>query len=102
MKRITSFILFGFVAFCLTACGGTTTNGGEDYGDILSTSQGLTLTQSEHTIGWSKSECTMCHNLENIHLVDRTGVTDIVAVHNQAIRDGITGCAACHGTNGMP
>lgn len=95
-------MFFGFAAFCLTACGGTATNGGEDYGDLLDTPGGLSLNQAKHSIGWSKSECTLCHNLDNIHLVDRTGVTDIVTVHNNAIRDGITGCAACHGTNGVP
>ncbi|OGQ05819.1 MAG: hypothetical protein A3F82_06230 [Deltaproteobacteria bacterium RIFCSPLOWO2_12_FULL_44_12] len=86
----------------LTSCGGAALNEGENYGNILNTSQGLTLTQAEHQIGWGQSECTICHNLENIHLVDRTGITDIKAVHNQALSEGISGCAACHGTNGAP
>lgn len=89
-----------FVLF-LSSCGGSEFNEGENFGDILASPSGLVLTQSEHSIGWGQANCTACHNLENIHLVDRTGVTHIVAVHNQAIAEGIAGCAACHGTNGV-
>ncbi|MBI4124578.1 MAG: hypothetical protein HY609_03330 [Deltaproteobacteria bacterium] len=86
----------------LAACGENPVNEGENFGNLLNTSGGLVLTQAEHPTGWGHSECTLCHNLENIHLVDRTGITDIVAVHNRAISEGISGCAACHGTNGVP
>lgn len=90
------------ILFLFAACGSSPVNEGENFGNLLNTSGGLVLTQAEHPTGWGESECTLCHNLENIHLVDRTGVTDITAVHNQAISEGITGCAACHGTNGAP
>ena len=86
----------------LPGCGGTPLDQGEDYGNILSTPSGLVLTQAEHAPGWGIAECTMCHNLNNIHLVNRSGIAiDIDAIHNQALSDGISGCAACHGTNGL-
>jgi len=94
-------ILWFVICLGLGSCGGAETNEGEDYGNLLDGPSGLVLTQEEHEIGWQKSECTLCHNLENIHLVDRTGVTDIEAVQEQAISDGIAGCADCHGTNGL-
>lgn len=100
---IKSPIIFVFLALGQIAmgCGGAAVNGGEDYGNILNSPDGLTLTQGEHEIGWGNSQCTLCHNLENIHLVDRSGIgIDVDAIHEQALEDGIGGCAVCHGTNG--
>ena len=98
--------LFPFFVFCLlglNACGGSATNQGENFDNLLATPEGLVLTQSEHEIGWGHAECTMCHNLENIHLINRTEIViDIEVIHQQAIDNGITGCATCHGTNGTP
>lgn len=101
MKTISRILCLFFLSAMCGGCGGSDVNEGENYGDILTTDQGLVLTQPEHSVGWGNSDCTMCHNLDNIHLVDRTGVTDIAAVHDQAINDGIAGCATCHGTNGV-
>ena len=88
----------------LVSCGGRDINPGEDYGNILLTPLSEKLTQEEHAIGWGKSECTMCHNLENIHLVNRTGNDgiDITALHNQVLSEGEAGCVVCHGANGVP
>ncbi len=89
--------------FMLTGCGSAELNEGENYGNLLNTSGGLTLNQSKHELGWGNADCTICHNLENIHLVNRTGTaTNITAVHDRAISEGISGCAACHGNNGVP
>ncbi|MBI1909474.1 MAG: hypothetical protein HYS22_04835 [Deltaproteobacteria bacterium] len=95
------------VVFCLIvllmACGGSPVNEGENYGNLLSTDQGLVLTEGEHEAGWGRSDCTLCHNLENIHRINRTGIPiDIDAIHDQALSDGIASCATCHGTNGVP
>ncbi|MBI2066947.1 MAG: hypothetical protein HYT77_02925 [Deltaproteobacteria bacterium] len=87
----------------LSGCLGSELNEGEDYGNLLDSPEGLVVTEVEHTGGWGRADCTTCHNLENVHLVDRTGGTvDITAVYNQAISQGNTGCPACHGTNGVP
>lgn len=96
---LNKMVLVGL--FCLLACG-EVLNNGEDYGDLLQSPEGLTLTEEEHEIGWGRSDCTSCHNLENIHLVNRTTLPiDIDAVRQQALEDGEEGCAICHGTNGI-
>lgn len=90
-------------ALALASCAGSEFIEGEDYGNLLDTPQGLVLTEDEHTDGWGRSACSTCHNLDNIHLVNRTGVpgVDIAAIHDQAITDGDAGCPDCHGTNGV-
>lgn len=86
----------------LTACGSATSDLGEDHGNLLDSSEGLTLVESEHTAGWGRQTCTLCHVLNNIHLVNRTDIgVDIEAVSAQAIAGGNSGCATCHGTNGV-
>ena len=93
-----AFLMF----FLLSACGESELNKGEDYGNLLESPSGLVLTEAEHTGGWGRAECTTCHNLENIHLVNRTGIDlDIDGIHAQAISEGIVGCAVCHGDNGV-
>lgn len=96
--------IFAFFAFFFLAAGcGSPLNQGEDYGNLLDSPGGLVLTEEEHLGGWGRAECTQCHNLENIHLEDRTGIAiDIEAVHDQALDEGNAGCPACHGTNGVP
>lgn len=101
MSSRTILLLMG-IALIGIACGNTSVNGGEDYGNILNNPQGLVLTEDVHRVGWGRADCTTCHNLENIHLVNRTGVAiDIAQIHTQAIENGIAGCSACHGANGV-
>lgn len=98
MKPIFIFL----VAFFLS-CGSSPLDEGEDYGDLLQGPEGLELTEEEHVEGWGNPNCTLCHNLQNIHLVNRTNLPiDIEAIYNKAIEDGNEGCAVCHGTNGVP
>jgi len=102
MKRILTVIFLICSVFAIISCGGSALNGGEDYGNILDTPGGLILTQDKHQIGWKQSDCTMCHNLENIHLVNRTGIPiDIQEIHDEALEGGISTCASCHGDNGV-
>ncbi len=92
-----------FLWLCSLGCLGEATSDGEDYGNLLDSPEGLVLTEEEHPGGWGRAECTQCHNLDNIHRVDRTGIgVDIDAIHDQALAEGTSGCAACHGTNGVP
>lgn len=77
-------------------------NEGENYGDLLGTTDGLVLTQDEHEAGWGRSECDLCHNLENIHLTNRTSLNiDMEAIREDVLAEGITSCVTCHGTNGV-
>lgn len=92
------------VAGIIGACGNTQDPlTGENYGNLLATSGGLTLDVSKHELGWGKSQCDSCHNFNNIHLTDRTGTgINMQAVQNIVFTDGLSSCATCHGTNGVP
>ena len=100
---VFNIVLFAIFLSTAFSCGGGDVREGEDYGNLLDTPSGLTLVEEEHIGGWGRSECTMCHNLENIHLVNRTGIPiDIDAIHELALEEGVAGCPACHGENGVP
>lgn len=87
----------------LTACGNVEPQTGENYGNLLATTGGLVLNQSKHESGWGKSNCNLCHNFNNIHLVDRTGTAiDMAAIRTLVYDNGLSICATCHGTNGVP
>lgn len=101
MRRIFNLTAIGLFVLAIS-CGGSQFHDGEDYGDILGSPDGLILTEEEHEIGWGHADCDMCHNLENIHLVDRSGLgIDIEAIYDQVLEDGIEGCSTCHGDNGV-
>lgn len=94
--KVLGVILF----LAMSACGQGELNQGEDYGNLLDKTGGLVLTSERHVGGWGRADCTLCHNLKNIHLVNRTGTPiDIRAIHAQAIEKGV--CATCHGNNGV-
>lgn len=100
IKKLFSILLVLFSLF-LFACGSVEDNG-ENYGDILDSPDGLILTEEEHQFGWGRSECIMCHNLNNIHTVDRTGLgIDVEAIQEQTFEEGEASCPTCHGTNGV-
>ena len=97
---IVSSILALF-ASALIGCGNEEALNGEDYGNLLISPSGLTLTQSEHEVGWGKSQCDTCHNFNNIHLEDNTGLgVDVEAIREQVFTEGLSSCASCHGANG--
>lgn len=86
----------------LLSCGSSELDQGEDYGNILESPEGLILTEEEHPGGWGRADCNTCHNLDNIHLENRTDISiDIEAIHDQALEEGNSGCPDCHGANGI-
>ena len=100
IREIASLALAMTTLFLLS-CSSTDTQG-ENYGDIMASPTGLTLTAHEHKQGWGESNCNICHNTSNIHLVDRsdTGI-NMAAIREQVTTEGLASCSTCHGTNGV-
>lgn len=102
MREVLKLSSLLILTILLSYCGGVTDNEGENYGNILDSPGGLILTEDEHVGGWGRSDCTTCHNLENIHLENRTDIPmDMDAIREEAIEEGNEGCPTCHGTNGV-
>ncbi len=93
-------------AFLLAGCGSEAGPQSENYGNILNSPDGLVLVQSEHPTGWSRPDCFGCHNVNNIHTVNRTGlpndVADLAGVRAIVQNQGLASCSQCHGDNGVP
>lgn len=70
------------------------------------TCEGLVLVQQEHPTGWGRPECFACHNVLNIHNVNRTDlmddVVDLAGVRTIVRNQGEASCPLCHGNNGVP
>lgn len=105
------------LSWALLLAAGCGTNGdeeGEDYGDILSSPAGLVLVEEEHMTGWGRPDCLQCHELRNIHVVNRTGLPDcndvdpavetcldLGEIQSITRHDGEQTCSLCHGDNGV-
>ena len=83
-------------------------NGGvtsENYGNLLASPDGLVLVQSEHPTGWGRPDCFACHEVRNIHTVNRTGLpdseVDLANVRAIVQNQGEASCSLCHGNNGV-
>ena len=90
----------------LAGCGSEAGPQSENYGNILNSPDGLVLVESEHPTGWTRPDCFGCHNVNNIHTVNRTGlpndVADLAGVRAIVQNQGLASCAQCHGDNGVP
>ena len=89
----------------LAACGSDASPQSENYGNILASPAGLVLVQEEHPTGWGRADCFACHNVNNIHQVNRTGLpddqADLAGVRAIVQNQGESSCMMCHGTNGV-
>jgi len=78
----------------------------ENYGNILASPGGLILLQEEHPGGWMRSDCFGCHNVNNMHQVNRTGLpddqVDLPGIRAIIHSGGESSCPMCHGSNGVP
>jgi hypothetical protein len=87
------------------ACGSQSDPQSENYGNLLASPGGLLVLLEEHPTGWGRMDCFVCHNVNNTHQVNRTGLSDEEAdlsgiraiIQNQ----GLESCALCHGDNGV-
>lgn len=94
-------MVFVLVIAILPACGSLSSDTGENYGNILDSPDGLVLTEEEHIFGWGRSDCLICHNLNNIHQVNRTDINiDVEAIQEITFDQGESSCPVCHGNNG--
>jgi hypothetical protein len=76
----------------------------EDYGDIFERNGGsFVLKRDLHELGWGKTECFLCHNINNIHKVERVAALkiDLKAIDDQVAKEGLNSCVDCHGNNGV-
>ncbi len=89
-------------AVALLGCGKGNDNG-QDFGNLIASAQGTHLTREEHPEGWGRTECFLCHPVEEIHQVDRsgTGVLPLADIRRLVDRDGLESCHLCHGDNGV-
>lgn len=106
MKRVTeagAFVLLGVLL--LAGCGSGAAPESEDYGNILASPGGLVLLEEEHPTGWMRPDCFGCHNVNNMHQVNRTGLpddeVDLAGVRAIIQSGGESSCMMCHGTNGV-
>jgi hypothetical protein len=89
----------------LAACGSGAGPESEDYGNILASPGGLVLLEEEHPTGWMRPDCFGCHNVNNMHQVNRTGLpddeVDLPGVRAIVQSGGEASCPMCHGSNGV-
>lgn len=97
--------ILGSFLLVVAGCG---SNGGvtsENYGNLLASPDELVLVQAEHPTGWTRPDCFACHEVRNIHTVNRTGlpddVIDLPGVRAIVATGGEGSCQQCHGTNGV-
>ena len=87
-------------------CGSDADPQSENYGNLLASPGGLVVLQEEHPTGWMRPDCFGCHNVNNIHQVNRTGLpddeVDLPGIRAIVQNEGESSCAMCHGSNGVP
>ena len=75
----------------------------EDHGDIfINNNLTFAVSQKTHPTGWGKANCLVCHNVNNIHKVDRISALSINLPRIERTIDaqGLKSCTNCHGSNG--
>jgi hypothetical protein len=87
------------------ACGSGTGPQSENYGNLLASPGGLVVLEQEHPTGWMRPDCFSCHNVNNMHQVNRTGLpdaeVDLPGIRAIIQNQGESSCAQCHGDNGV-
>ena len=98
-------ILGSVLLLVAAGCGSNGEVTSEDYGNLLASPDGLVLVAEEHPTGWTRPDCLACHEVRNIHTVNRTGlpddVVDLPGVRAIVENNGAGSCSLCHGNNGV-
>lgn len=102
-------------AALLAACGDNAEPMSENYGNLLNSPGGLLVLEEEHPTGWQRPDCLACHNVLNMHTVNRTGLPscnalpqppdtgciDLLEIQQIIDNEGPDSCMMCHGDNGV-
>ena len=99
MIKILLLIFFVALVSCVEE-----DDGGQDFGNIFMSTEGLILTEDDHPDGWMREDCFVCHPLEVIHQVDRSGTGTLLLedIQEFVLQEGLASCPICHGDNGVP
>jgi hypothetical protein len=100
MMRRNVWIVLALVVAC--GCGSGNDHGA-NLGNLIDRAQGPHLTREDHPDGWQRRDCFLCHPVEDIHQVDRsgTGVLPLADIRKLVAHDGLQSCVLCHGDNGV-
>jgi hypothetical protein len=94
------------VVACAAACGSDAGPQSENYGNLLASPGGLVVLEEEHPTGWMRADCFGCHNVNNMHQINRTGLpddeVDLPGIRAIIQSGGEDSCMMCHGDNGVP
>jgi len=95
MRTVLVILTSLFLALVTVHCGSNARDY-EDYGSMSS----LTLSDAEHTGGYGRNECLVCHNAAlNIHqgssAIDPERLVQLAREQGEAAY-----CMTCHGANG--
>ncbi len=93
--KLSLFIICGLFFAC------NKYNTGENYGKLYYSQKSLVLTKEEHEVGWGKTKCFLCHNIENIHLDRDDKEVDFNEIREMTIKYEESICTKCHGNNGV-
>jgi hypothetical protein len=105
-------LLVCLASVALAGCGSDGPMESANYGNLLNSPAGLILVAQEHPTGWGRPDCLVCHEVRNMHVVNRTGLPDCTPTVQEACIDlaairaiirnqGQAICTHCHGNNGV-
>ncbi|MBI4518170.1 MAG: hypothetical protein HY699_20395 [Deltaproteobacteria bacterium] len=105
-------LLGALLGLALASCGSDGPMAGDDFGNLLASPAGLVVVETEHPTGWGRPDCFACHELRNMHVVNRTGLPecteqvtdgciDLAATRSIVRNQGESSCQLCHGDNGV-
>ena len=93
------------LAATVAGCGSASEPQSENYGNLLASPGGLIVLEQEHQTGWMRPDCFGCHDVNNMHQVNRTGLTDeqvdLPGIRAIIQNQGEASCVLCHGDNGV-
>jgi hypothetical protein len=104
-QRSARRVSVAMLLLVLASCGDDAPPQSENYGNLLASPGGLVVLGEEHPTGWTRPDCFGCHDVDNMHQVNRTGLpddeVDLPGIRAIIQNQGEASCMLCHGTNGV-